>query len=131
MASASQSGRDMAGAWELARGEERLENWANWALANNDVLDYPRAAPWARLYKPDAGDVWAGIEPDQVTPPIDDDDAAVIELFVRALGAMEKRAVRVHYLGKLNSTMGAKRVGLSRQQYVGLLDLIARRAAAA
>lgn len=131
MASAAQLGRAVAGRWELSRGEERLENWAVWALSFSSRLDYPRAAPWARLYKPDAGDIWEGIEPDDVKPPVDEDDAAAMEAFVRSLAAMEKRVVRVHYLGKLNSTMGAKRVGLSRPQYMALLDLIARRAAAA
>ncbi len=131
MASASQSGRAVAGRWELTRGEERLENWANWSLSFSSRLDYPQAAPWARLYKPDAGDIWEGIEADQVKAPVDEDDAAVMEAFVRALSAMHKSAVRAHYLGTMKSTMGAKRVGLSRMQYVALLDQVARWAAAA
>lgn len=117
----------MAGA--LTRGEERLDNWANWALSFSAQLGYPQKVPYARLYRPDAGDTWEGIEPDELRPVIDEDDAAAIELFVRSLPAMEKRVVRVHYLGKLNSTMGARRVGLARMQYVALLDLIAKRAA--
>lgn len=131
MARAAKLGRAVAGRWELSRGEERLENWANWSLSFSSRLDYPRAAPWARLYKPDAGDIWEGIEADQVKAPVDEDDAALIEAFVRTLSAMHKTAVRAHYLGKLNSTMGAKRVGLSRMQYVALLDQVARWAAAA
>lgn len=124
MASAQKLGRPVASA--VARGEERLENWANWALAFSPGLGYPQRTTFARLYKPDAGDVWEGIEPDEVQPVIDEDDAVRVEAFVRALDGMRKRVVRVHYLGKVNTTVGAKRVGLSRQQYTAVLDDIAK-----
>lgn len=84
---------------DLDTGKERLENWAAWAKADNLQLDYPKKAPYARLYQAEAGDVWDGEPMDY---PIDEIDAKRVEDIVVTLPIEINRAVRSFYLLRLS-----------------------------
>lgn len=110
----------------VRRGERRLENWARWSLAWTAGLWYPRQCNFARLYRPDAGDVWDGIEEGEVRVPVDEDDAEHVEQFVRRLRGLRLRVVRVCYLGGDDPTVACAKLVLSRTALQELLDDIAR-----
>lgn len=88
---------------DLDTGKERLENWAAWAKRDDHRLGYPQAAPYARLYMAEAGDVWDGEPMDY---PIDDIDAQRVEDIVRCMPIEVNRAVRCFYLHR----MGLKKI---------------------
>lgn len=107
---------------EITLGQERLENWANWSLAHSVKTGFPKACAFARMYRPDAGDTWEGIEPDESRPAADEDDAQLVEVFVRRLPLANRRCVLAFYIGRESPVVSARRFGLSRQRFYALLD---------
>lgn len=107
----------------IRRGERRLENWARWSLAWTAGLSFPRECSFAKLYRPDAGDVWEGH--DEVRPNVDEDDAEAVEAFVRRLDGLERRVVKVCYLGGDAPITACAKLAVSRQRLQELLDSIA------
>lgn len=106
----------------IRRGEKRLENWARWSLQWTAGLSFPRECSFARLYRPDAGDVW---ESDDPKPTVDEDDAEAVEQFVRRLEGLERRVVRVCYLGGDAPIIACSKLGVSRLHLQDMLDAIA------
>ena len=107
---------------EVTLGQQRLENWANWSLSGNARTGYPKASAFARMYRPDAGDTWEGIEPDETRAPIDDADAERVERFVRRLPLANRQCVLAFYIAREAVVTAHKRFGLSRQRFYALLD---------
>jgi len=107
---------------KIERGQERFENWANWSLAHSSKTGYPKACAFARMYRSDAGDTWEGIEPDESRPAVDEDDADLVELFVRRLPLSNRRCVLAFYIAREAPVVSARRFGLSRQRFYALLD---------
>lgn len=74
------------------------------------------------MYRPDAGDTWEGIEPDETRAPIDDADAERVERFVRRLPLANRQCVLAFYIAREAVVTAHKRFGLSRQRFYALLD---------
>ena len=110
------------GTRELDRGHGRLRNWADWALAYSARTGYPQASAFARLYRPEAGDVWDGIEPDEARAVADESDAEQVERFVRRLPLANRRVVMSFYIGRESPVVAARRFGHSRERFYILLD---------
>lgn len=110
------------GTREVDRGHGRLRNWADWALAYSSRTGYPQASAFARLYRPEAGDVFDGIEPDETRTVADEPDAEEVERFVRRLPLANRRVVMSFYIGRESPVVAARRFGHSRERFYALLD---------
>jgi len=120
---AAQSGRTgLPSPYAIERGQARFENWAEWALSSGIGVGYPKQSAFARLYQPEAGDVWDGLSDAECKANVDSDDAERVERFVRELGQPHRSVVKSFYLGMAPPFMAAQKFGLKLRQYYEVLD---------
>lgn len=96
------------------RGERLLENWGRWAREHDAALGYPKGAPWARLYRPDAGDVWEGPAEGAEAARVSEDDAVTTEAFVLHLGHLHRLCVRSVFLKQDAPIVTCAKLGMGR-----------------
>lgn len=82
-----------------ALGERRLCSWGLWCAGDTaKKLKMPSQSPFARLYQPELGDVWA--EPGEIEPEslIDDSEAEKVEAAVLKMDDADRYLLMLAYV---------------------------------
>lgn len=106
------------------RGRRALENWANWIHSDAPKLGYPRRVPYYRMV--DVSELWESAEERseqrEYQPPIDEDQAQIVEALILTLSCQTQRLIRGFYLRHSAIPALARELRMTRREYEHALD---------